>query len=328
MGFLVLGLFAVTLSAADTPDDDDSWNDIASDEKSLVFGRFVGKFNSRHFRSRKVRLREVTTGKVEVLEIGDTLGHIAETIPPGIYDMLGFEAIYYAPTTRPIKLHRYRPIRQRFAVNPKSGDPRTSRILVPKDRPVYIGTIQTDNSPDGIVYRGHRLRIIDDFQESYQRLSRSFPTLVGSLERQGIVPARYFMLKPARVPGPLERVAGLDDPIKQAREYIGDGKYRQALTWLDTFIPASDEEPRWWRGISGGRRVKKLIRLPDSSVSTSECCRRFGRSLDTRASPSPRQCDRSPTIGSITREASRPPRTRPPKPLCGSAFEFIDPTGF
>ncbi len=34
----------------------------------------------------------------------------------------------------------------------------------------------------------------------------------------------------------------------------------------------------------------------------SECCRRFGRSLDTRASLSPRQCDRSPTIG-LTREA-------------------------
>ena len=26
-------------------------------------------------------------------------------------------------------------------------------------------------------------------------------------------------------------------------------------------------------------------------------------------------------------QATRPPRTRPPKPLCGSAFEFIDPTG-
>ena len=242
VGFLVLGLFAGTLSAADTPDDDDSWNDIASNEKSLVFGRFVGKFGSRYFRSRKVRLREVTTGEVEVLEIGDALGHIAETIPPGTYDMLGFEAIYYPPTTGPSDRARYRPIRQRFAVNPKAGDAMTTRILVPEDRPVYIGTIQADNSLDGIVYRGHRLRIIDDFQESYRRLSSSYPTLVGSLERHGIVPARHFMLKPTRVPGPLERVVGLDDPIKQAHEYIGDGKYRQALTWLDTFMPASDDE--------------------------------------------------------------------------------------
>jgi len=231
-----------SLSGADTPDNDDSWADIASDRKSLVFGRFVGKFNSRYFRSRKVRLRELVTGKVEVLEIGDALGHIAETIPPGVYDMLGFEATYYPPTTRPLTPRRYRPIRQRFALNPKAGESMTSRILVPKDRPVYIGTIRTDNLPDGIVYRGHQLRIIDDFEESYQRLSSAYPTLIRSLERQGIVPARHFMLKPTWVPGPLERVIGLDDPIRQARDYIGDGKYRQAITWLDTFMPASDDE--------------------------------------------------------------------------------------
>ena len=246
VGFLVLAFLVSALSStssgADTLDNDDSWADIASDEKSLVFGRFVGKFESRYFRSRKVRFREVTTGEVEVLEIGDALGHIAETIPPGNYDVVGFEAIYYPPRTRPIDPSRYRPIRQRFGVNPKAGDSMTSRILVPKDRPVYIGTIQADNSPDGIVYRGHQLRIIDDFQESYRRLSSSYPTLVGSLERQGIVPARHFMLKPTRVPGPLERVVGLDDPIKQAREYIGDGKYEQALNWLYTFMPASDGE--------------------------------------------------------------------------------------
>lgn len=242
IGVLVLAICASTLCVADTPDNDDSWADIASDEKSLVFGRFVGKFNSRYFRSRKVHLREVTTGKVEDLKIGDALGHIAETIPPGVYDMLGFEAIYYPPTTRPMDPRRYRPIRQRFALNPKAGDSMTSRILVPKDRPVYIGTIRADNLPDGIVYRGHRLRIIDDFEESYQHLSSSYPTLIGSLERQGIVPARHFMLKPTRVPAPLERVVGLDDPIKQARDYIGDGKYRQAITWLDTFMPAADDE--------------------------------------------------------------------------------------
>ena len=242
VGFLVLALLASSLSHADTLDNDDSWADIASDEKSLVFGRFVGKFTSRYFRSRKVRLREVTTGEVEVLEIGDASGHIAETIPPGNYDVVGFEAIYHAPTTRPLNLQRYRPIRQRFAVNPKVGDSMTTRILVPKERPVYIGTIQADSASDGMVYRGHQLRIIDDFQESYRRLSSSYPTLVGSLERQGIMPARHFMLKPTRVPDPLERVVGLDDPIKQAREYIDDGKYRQALFWLDTFMPASDDE--------------------------------------------------------------------------------------
>lgn len=239
-----------SLSGADTLDDDDSWADIASDRKSLVFGRFVGKFGSRYFRSRKVRLREVVTGEVEVLKVGDALGHIAETIPPGVYDVLDFEATYFPPTTR-INPKHYRPLRQRFAINPKPGDSMTSRILVPKDRPVYIGTIRADNSSDGMVYRGHQLRILDDFEASYQHLSSFYPSLTGSLERQGIVPARHFMLKPTRMPDPLERVVGLDDPIRQARDYIDDGKYRQAITWLDTFMPASDDERTEARLLAG-----------------------------------------------------------------------------
>lgn len=240
---LLVGILLVaTVSAADDVDDNESWSDIASDDDSVVFGRFVGKFNSRYFRSRKVRLREVTTGDLETLEIGDGLGYIAEKIPPGYYDVVGFEATYYPPTTGPLNPHRYRPIRQRFALNPKPGDAQTSRILVPKERPVYIGTIQADNPSDGMVYRGHQLRVIDDYQESYRMLSSVHPKLVASLEREGVAPARHFMLKPTQVRDPLERVVGLDDPIKQAREYIADGKYRQAITWLDTFMPASDHQ--------------------------------------------------------------------------------------
>ena len=65
VGFLVLGFFAATLSStlsgADTPDDDDSWNDIVSDEKFLVFGRFVGKFGSRYFPGSLSRAARRTT---------------------------------------------------------------------------------------------------------------------------------------------------------------------------------------------------------------------------------------------------------------------------
>ena len=242
IGFLAGVLWLGSIAHGDTLDDDESWNDIASDEKSLVFGRFVGKFNNRHFRSRKVRLREITTGDVETLEIDDGLGHIAETIRPGNYDVIGFEATYFPPASGLLDPDRYRPLRQRFMLNPKAGEATTSRILVPGDRPVYIGTIQADNPSDGMVYRGHQLRVIDDFDESYRVLSSSYPTLVGSLERQGIAPARQFMLKPSVVRDPLERVVGLEDPIRQVRDYISDGKYRQAIMWLDTFMPASDEE--------------------------------------------------------------------------------------
>lgn len=243
----IVGVFAVSLlfhfpATAETLDDGDAWRDIAGDGKSLVFGRFVGKFESTQFRSRRIRLREINTGDTEELEVGDGLGLISEKIPPGIYDVLGFEAIFYPRPTGPLRPDRHRPIRQRFAINPKTGDSKTSRILVPKNRPVYIGTIQADNPFDGMVYRGHQLRVYDDYDEAFERLSTSYPALTGSLERNGIVPARHFMLKPTRRPPALERVVGLEDPIRQAREYIRDGKYQQAITWLETFMPASDEE--------------------------------------------------------------------------------------
>ena len=239
---LVLGVFLVAIPiAADTPDRDESWSEVASDGKSVVFGRFVGKFESIEFRSRRIRLREVSTGKNETLEIDDALGYIAETIKPGLYDVLGFEAVYY-PQVRSARPGRYRPLRQRFGLSPKSGDAQAAFIHIPKDRPVYIGTIKASNELDGVVYRGHQLRVLDEYDEAFDRLESFYPVLTASLDRDGIVPARHFMLKPTRPREPLERVVGLDDPIRQARDYIADGKYRQAVSWLETFMPVSDGE--------------------------------------------------------------------------------------
>lgn len=242
MGLVGVLLLASFPAAADTPNENDAWRDVSADGNSLVFGRFVGKFDSTQFHSRRILLREVTTGEEETLAIGDALGTITETLPPGVYDLLGFEAIYYPRLTGPIRADRYRPIRQRFVVKPKTGDATSSQIFVPKNRPVYIGTIRADNPLDGIVYRGHQLRVFDDYDEAVRRLSVLYPNLVGSLERDGIVAARHFMLKPSARPEPLERVVGLDNPIQQARDYINDGKYSQAITWLETFMAASDQE--------------------------------------------------------------------------------------
>ncbi len=237
---LVVLLVAIPI-AADTPDRDESWREVASDGKSVVFGRFVGKFNSIEFRSRRIRLREVSTGKNETLEIDDALGFIAETIKPGLYDVLGFEAVYY-PQVWPARPGKYRPLRQRYGLSPKSGDAQAAFIHIPEDRPVYIGTIKASNELDGVVYRGHQLRVLDEYDEAFDRLESFYPALTASLDRDGIVPARHFMLKPTRQREPLERVVGLDDPIRQARDYIADGKYRQAISWLETFMPASDDE--------------------------------------------------------------------------------------
>lgn len=241
VGLLLGVLLVANPLAADTPDRDESWSEVASDGKSLVFGRFVGKFESIEFRSRRIRLREVTTGKTETLEIDDALGFIAETIKPGLYEVLGFEAVYF-PKVGNTKPGKFRPLRQRFGLSPKSGDAQAAFIHIPEERPVYIGTIKASNELDGIVYRGHQLRVLDEYDEAYDRLESFYPALTASLDRDGIVPARHFMLKPTRQREPLERVVGLDDPIRQARDYIADGKYRQAISWLETFMPASDGE--------------------------------------------------------------------------------------
>jgi len=241
-GLLGSALLLSGVVFGDTPGERDDWNEVAGDGQSLVFGRFLGKFESTEFRSRRIRLREVATGQNENLDIDEGLGFIAEKLPPGLYEVLGFEAIYYPQSSGPLRPDKYRPIRQRFAVKPKAGDAPSAVILVPADRPVYIGTIRADNTLDGVVYRGHQLRVVDEFDESYRRLTTFYPELAASLERQGIVPARHFMLKPTQTEVPLERVVGLEDPIKQAREYIADGKYRQAISWLETFMPASDDE--------------------------------------------------------------------------------------
>jgi tetratricopeptide (TPR) repeat protein len=115
-------------------------------------------------------------------------------------------------------------------------------IVVPADRPVYIGTIEAERAVDGIVYRGHQLRVYDDFDDAFGRLQTFYPQLVASFDRDGIAPARHFMLKPTTRPDALEAVVGADDPIKQAREYISEGKYKQAVNWLETFMPTNDAE--------------------------------------------------------------------------------------
>jgi tetratricopeptide (TPR) repeat protein len=50
------------------------------------------------------------------------------------------------------------------------------------------------------------------------------------------------MLKPTRREDPLETVVGVEDPIGQAREYIAGGKFKQAVAWLETFMPTNDDE--------------------------------------------------------------------------------------
>jgi len=260
---LVLASIFATAARADNPGDASSWHDLVSEGESLVFGRFVGKFESAEFSSRRVRVRNNESGEERLLSVDDGVGYIAETIPPGTYSVVGIEAVY-VPRSRPFKPDKYRPIRQKFGVKPKTGDVNEALLIVPPDRPVYIGTIEAAIAVDGVVYRGHQLRVYDDFDDALQRLSNFYPTLARSLDRDGIAPARHFILKPTRRADPLERVVGAEQPILQAREYIADRKFKQAVAWLETFMPTNDSERHEVRllvgeALLGDRRFPEAI---------------------------------------------------------------------
>ncbi len=238
---LVLTSTLTAVARADNPGHTTSWRDLVSEGESLVFGRFVGKFESAEFSSRRVRVRNNESGHEILLSVDDGVGYIAETIPPGTYSVVGIEAVY-VPRSRPFKPDKYRPIRQKFGVRPKTGDVNEAVLIVPPDRPVYIGTIEAAIAVDGVVYRGHQLRVYDDYDEALERLSSFYPRLAQSLDRDGIAPARHFILKPTRREDPLESVVGVEDPIRQAREYIAARKFKQAVAWLETFMPTNDTE--------------------------------------------------------------------------------------
>ncbi len=226
---------------ADAPSRRTVWRDMTNKGNSLVIGRFAGKFESSDFRSRRIVMRHRDTGKRETLRIDDGLGLIAEIVKPGVYDVLAIEAVYL-PQIRPMNPRRIRPIRQRFSVSPREHEIREALILVPADRPVYIGTIRAGAERRGMVYEGQKLRVVDDFDVAMDRLATVYPQLATSLEQEALVPQRHFMLRPTRTDPPLEAVVGMEDPVTQARRYIEDGKYEQAIDWLSTFMPVSDNQ--------------------------------------------------------------------------------------
>lgn len=236
-----LGALLVTpsVAGAERPSRDQVWAEVQRDGKSLIIGRFVGKFESPDFRSRRLVLTNRDTGKQERLSIDDGLGLIHELVEPGVYAVDGVEAVYF-PNIRPMNPRRFRPIRQRFSVSPQAHETSEPLIAVPGDRPVYIGTIRAGAERQGMVYEGQKLRVLDDFESAMDRLSVTFPALAASLSESAVVPQRHFMLRPTRPEPPLEMIVGIEDPIRQARQYIEDGKFAQAINWLSTFMPVSD----------------------------------------------------------------------------------------
>jgi tetratricopeptide (TPR) repeat protein len=253
---------------ADELKEDMSWRDVTTKGASVIFGRLEGRFDGPEFHDRKIELQRAENGKEISIQVDEGLGYFEAIIPAGSYQVTGIEATYYPPE-RPVNPARYRPVRQRFGVQPKPEEGQIPQIRVPPERPVYVGTLQIDNTPDGIVYRGHFIRVLDEFDETYERLETNFPAFVSSLSSSEIKPARHYMLKPKRRESPLE-IVEVDDPIRRSREYISEYKFQQAINWLQTFMPASDRERNEMRLLMGeaylgdGKLPEAIAKLGDA----------------------------------------------------------------
>ena len=218
---------------------DATWNDIRDDGRSLVFGRIKGRFDGAQYRGRKLRVRNKQDGKEHEIRVDQGLGFFEAVLPVGTYSFVAIEAIYF-PRTRPLDPKRFPPVPQKYRLRPLP-DAGLPTFPVVADRPLYLGTIQSDSGGEGLVYEGHALQIVDDFSDALSRLEHRHGALTESLAREGIEPTRYFFLKPLEEPGPLDLVE-FDDPLDRARDYIAEGKSEQALSWLQTFMPTSDAE--------------------------------------------------------------------------------------
>jgi len=177
-GLLLLGMsgagFLLPVAEAELPSRKSVWPEVQRDGKSLVIGRFVGKFESPDFRSRQIVLRHRDTGRNETLSVDDGLGLINELVPPGVYDVEAIEAVYF-PNIRPMNTRRFRPIRQRFTVAPRDHERGETLISVPADRPVYIGTIRAGAERQGMVYEGRRYIEDGKFEQAINWLSTFMP---------------------------------------------------------------------------------------------------------------------------------------------------------
>jgi tetratricopeptide (TPR) repeat protein len=237
-------------SGADELKANTTWQEVTTKGASLVFGRLEGEFDGPEFRNRRIELNRLENGKEYSIPVGEGLGYFEAIMPAGNYQVTGIEAVYYPVTNLPMDPGRYRPVRQRFGVHSTPAEGRGASFPVVPERPVYLGTLLIDNAPDGIVYRGHYIRILDEYDEAYRRLEEIFPAFVSSLSTAQIAPARHYMLRPKHRESPLE-VAEFDDPIRQARDYISEFKFQQAINWLQTFMPASDRERNEMRLLMG-----------------------------------------------------------------------------
>jgi tetratricopeptide (TPR) repeat protein len=226
-------------AAADDLEPGTTWDAVRQEESSIVFGRLEGRFDGTEYRGRKIRVRERDAGTEHAIDVDQGLGYFEAVLPTGTYEILSIEATYFPPI-KPMNPRRYVPIPQRYALQAiESG--RLPSFPAATEMPVYLGTIKSTIGVRGIVYEGHELQVVDEYEEAWERFRTRHPALAASLQERRVDPARYFFLRPVMSPSPLELDPGTD-ALGRARTYIAEGKYRQAIDWLGTTVAVSDAE--------------------------------------------------------------------------------------
>jgi len=236
---LVVLLWCSAAQPADKISETAVWQELNRRGLSFVFGRFEGKFVGPAFHDKKIRLLNKEDGEESTIEVDRGLGYFYGALPAGAYSLVSFDALYVPPVAAS-RREKYPPVRQRYLIKAPTGVGRPSFRVV-TEMPLYLGTIRIRPGMDGSVYKGNQLAIIDEYEEAVGHLGRRYPNLARSLSRAGLEPGRSFILKPENAASSLEPISA-DEPIALARDYIEDGKYRQAIDWLMTFMPASDKE--------------------------------------------------------------------------------------
>jgi tetratricopeptide (TPR) repeat protein len=226
-------------SWADDLDGNETWSELRQEGLSIVFGRIQGRFDGTDYRGRKIRVRHIETGDEHLIRADEALGFFEATLPVGSYEVVAIEAVYF-PSIRPMNPRRFPPVKQRYRVKALSNVGIPTFPVLP-EAPIYLGTIRSGVRSEGLVYKGHVLEIIDEFPDALERLANRHPRLMESVQKSGAEPKRYFFLEPKVEESPLE-IAALHSPLNQARDYISDRRFDQALSWLATFLPTTDDE--------------------------------------------------------------------------------------
>ena len=221
---LAVVLPASPLTAADGIDAGTTWEELQAKGHSLVFGRLRGRFDGTEYRGRKIRVRNQETGDDYLIAVEKGLDFFEAALPSGTYSVVAVEAIYF-PRIKPMKLDKFPPVRQRYALRPISGAGLPTFPVV-VEKPVYLGTIRSGIAREGLVYEGHAIEILDEYSEALAHLGSRHAPLAASFTRGQIEPARYFFVKPVPQESLLE-IAAETDPLGQARDYIADGKFER-----------------------------------------------------------------------------------------------------